>query len=218
MLYVDTNIGGTQKVIEAAEKHNISKVIYASSSCVMYGNPIPWSEKDTFRHHESPYGWTKFVNECQFLSSLVTSVGLRFFTVYGPYGRPDMALWSFADKIVAGEPIDLYNHGNMKRDFTYIDDIVTGVIIAIETQFEKKHEILNIGNGESVELVRFVDAIEKNLERVAIRNLVDVVPGEALESLADISKIRKLGYEPTTSVEEGVAKFIAWYKQYRHIN
>ncbi len=219
-LYVDVNIKGTQCVIDAAEKAEVSKVVYASTSCVMYGNPIPWNEECTFHHHESPYGWTKFANECQFLQSKIPStVGLRFFTVYGPWGRPDMALWSFADKIVANEVIELYNYGNMRRDFTYVDDIVQGILLTVETPMEKQHELFNIGRGEPVELSRFVTAISVSLGgRKVDVELVPAVPGDVPETWADTTKIQKLGYKPTTSIEEGVEKFISWYKTYHGIN
>lgn len=216
--YIDTNISGTQRLIEGAERNKVP-IVYASSSCVMHGQPLPWNEDDRPALQNNPYGWSKYVNECQFAhSKVVKSAGLRFFTVYGPYGRPDMALFKFADGIVAGTPIDLYNYGDMKRDFTYVDDIVQGVKIVAEnilndTQ-EVDHEVFCIGYGEQVELVDFVDEIEKNLGRKAERNLTPAHPADTPETWSDTTKIQKLGYKPTTSIKEGVSQFITWYKEY----
>ena len=216
--YIDTNISGTQRLIEGAERNKVP-IVYASSSCVMHGQPLPWNEDDRPALQNNPYGWSKYVNECQFAhSKVVKSAGLRFFTVYGPYGRPDMALFKFADGIVAGTPIDLYNYGDMKRDFTYVDDIVQGVKIVAEnilndTQ-EVDHEVFCIGYGEQVELVDFVDEIEKNLGRKAERNLAPAHPADTPETWSDTTKIQKLGYKPTTSIKEGVSQFITWYKEY----
>ena len=220
--YIDTNISGTQRLIEGAERNKVP-IVYASSSCVMHGQPLPWNEDDRPALQNNPYGWSKYVNECQFAhSKVVKSAGLRFFTVYGPYGRPDMALFKFADGIVAGTPIDLYNYGDMKRDFTYVDDIVQGVKIVAEnilndTQ-EVDHEVFCIGYGEQVELVDFVDEIEKNLGRKAERNLTPAHPADTPETWSDTTKIQKLGYKPTTSIKEGVSQFITWYKEYYGVN
>lgn len=220
--YIDTNISGTQRLIEGAERNKVP-IVYASSSCVMHGQPLPWNEDDRPALQNNPYGWSKYVNECQFAhSKVVKSAGLRFFTVYGPYGRPDMALFKFADGIVAGTPIDLYNYGDMKRDFTYVDDIVQGVKIVAEnilndTQ-EVDHEVFCIGYGEQVELVDFVDEIEKNLGRKAERNLAPAHPADTPETWSDTTKIQKLGYKPTTSIKEGVSQFITWYKEYYGVN
>lgn len=220
--YIDTNISGTQRLIEGAERNKVP-IVYASSSCVMHGQPLPWNEDDRPALQNNPYGWSKYVNECQFAhSTIVKSAGLRFFTVYGPYGRPDMALFKFADGIVAGEPIDLYNYGDMKRDFTYVDDIVQGVKIVAENILndnqEVDHEVFCIGYGEQVELVDFVDEIEKNLGRKAERNLAPAHPADTPETWSDTTKIQKLGYKPTTSIKEGVSQFITWYKEYYGVN
>jgi len=220
--YIDTNISGTQRLIEGAERNKVP-IVYASSSCVMHGQPLPWNEDDRPALQNNPYGWSKYVNECQFAhSTVVKSAGLRFFTVYGPYGRPDMALFKFADGIVAGEPIDLYNYGDMKRDFTYVDDIVQGVKIVAENILndnqEVDHEVFCIGYGEQVELVEFVDEIEKNLGRKAERNLAPAHPADTPETWSDTTKIQKLGYKPTTSIKEGVSQFITWYKEYYGVN
>jgi UDP-glucuronate 4-epimerase len=220
-IYIDTNISGTQKLIDAAQVYDIP-VVYASSSCVMHGQPLPWNEHDRPEHQNNPYGWSKRVNECQFMHSKLTrSMGLRFFTVYGPYGRPDMALFKFTDGIVNGTPIDLYNFGNMKRDFTYVDDIVQGITIVVNkitSDEDSYHELYNIGYGEQVELIDFVDNIEKNLGRKAIRNLCAAHPADTPETWADTTKLQKLGYKATTPVSVGVAHFVEWYKTYYGVN
>jgi UDP-glucuronate 4-epimerase len=220
-IYIDTNISGTQKLIDAAQVYDIP-VVYASSSCVMHGQPLPWNEHDRPEHQNNPYGWSKRVNECQFMHSKLTrSMGLRFFTVYGPYGRPDMALFKFTDGIVNGTPIDLYNFGNMKRDFTYVDDIVQGITIVVNkitSDEDSYHELYNIGYGEQVELTDFVDNIEKNLGRKAIRNLCAAHPADTPETWADTTKLQKLGYKATTPVSVGVAHFVEWYKTYYGVN
>ena len=220
-IYIDTNISGTQKLIDAAQVYDIP-VVYASSSCVMHGQPLPWNEHDRPEHQNNPYGWSKRVNECQFMHSKLTrSMGLRFFTVYGPYGRPDMALFKFTDGIVNGTPIDLYNFGDMKRDFTYVDDIVQGITIVVNkitSDEDSYHELYNIGYGEQVELIDFVDNIEKNLGRKAIRNLCAAHPADTPETWADTTKLQKLGYKATTPVSFGVAHFVEWYKTYYGVN
>jgi len=219
--YIDTNITGTQRIVEVAENHDIP-VVYASSSCVMHGQPLPWNEHDRPLHQNNPYGWSKRANECQFMHSKISrSAGLRFFTVYGPYGRPDMALFSFTDSIVAGKPIELYNYGDMKRDFTFVDDIVQGIELVVDEIVESNetyHEIYNIGHGTQVELVDFVDEIEKNLGRKTERLLVAAHPADTPETWSDTTKLRKLGYVPTTPVPVGVEKFITWYKEYYGVN
>jgi len=221
-LYIDNNITGTHKLIKAIERNNINKVVYASSSCVMHGQSLPWNEKDDPKHQNNPYGWTKRVNECQFLSSNIKqSIGLRFFTVYGPYGRPDMALFSFTKNIINGEKIKLYNYGDMKRDFTYIDDIISGISLVIDklkNENSKYHEIYNIGYGQQVKLQDFVYEIEKNLGRKAEKELCESHPADTPVTWADITKIKSLGYNPKTSIKDGVEKFISWYKDYYKVN
>lgn len=219
--YIDNNITGTQNLIEACTAAGVKNVVYASTSCTMAGNPLPWNEDEKTGYQLNPYGFTKSTNECQFMSSSIpTTIGLRFFTVYGPWGRPDMALFDFTNNIVAGNPIKLFNHGDMIRDFTYVDDIVQGIrIILDETQKHKElNEIYNIGYGEQVKLVDFVDHIEKNLDREAIRELVPMHPADTHATWSDTTKLRKLGYEPTTSIKDGVQKFIEWYKSYYKVN
>lgn len=219
--YIDTNITGTQNLIQTCEEDNIP-VVYASSSCVMHGQPLPWNEHDRPDMQNNPYGWSKRVNECQFAhSNLSRSAGLRFFTVYGPYGRPDMALFKFTDQIVKEQPIVLYNHGDMKRDFTYVGDIVQGIDIVVNKVCKDKdsyHEIYNIGYGQQVNLLDFVDEIEKNLDRVAERHLAPKHPADVPETWSDTTKLQALGYKPTTSIEDGIREFITWYKKYYKVN
>ena len=226
--YIDNNVTGTQNLIEACNAAGVDQVVYASTSCTMAGNELPWKEDEKCGYQLNPYGFTKFTNESQFMSSSITkTVGLRFFTVYGPWGRPDMALFDFTKNIVAGEPIKLFNHGDMIRDFTYVDDIVQGIkIILKHTNLQGLHpnhdesynEVFNIGYGEQVKLVDFVDNIEKNLGREAIRELVPMHPADTHATWSDTTKIRKLGYEPTTPMSVGVENFVSWYKEYYNVN
>lgn len=219
--YIDTNITGTQRIIEVAEEHGVP-VVYASSSCVMHGQPLPWNEYDRPTHQNNPYGWSKRSNECQFMhSKLPRSAGLRFFTVYGPYGRPDMALFKFTDAIVKGNPLTLYNYGDMKRDFTYVQDIVNGVelvVYKVVKDEEVYHEIYNIGYGEQVNLIDFVEEIEKNLNRDSIRDLVPAHPADVPETWSDTTKLRSLGYKPITPIADGIREFVTWYKNYYGVN
>jgi UDP-glucuronate 4-epimerase len=219
--YIDTNITGTQRLIEAAEEYDVP-VVYASSSCVMHGQPLPWNEHDRPDMQNNPYGWSKRANECQFgHSNIKRSAGLRFFTVYGPYGRPDMALFKFTDAIVKGEAMTLYNFGDMKRDFTYVQDIVNGIELVVNKVVNDKdnwHEIYNIGYGEQVNLLDFVDEIEKNLDRKGERILAPKHPADVPETWSDTTKLQALGYKPTTSVRDGVKEFITWYKSYYGVN
>ena len=223
--YIDTNITGTQEVIRLAEETNIP-VVYASSSCVMHGQPLPWNEHDKGAHQNNPYGWSKWVNECQFEhSNLERTTGLRFFTVYGPYGRPDMALFKFTDAIVNDLPLTLYNFGDMKRDFTYVDDIVQGITLVVDDILKPagtidgtRHEIYNIGYGEQVQLMDFVEAIEHELGRKGRYDKVPAHPADTPETWSDTTKLQKLGYKPTTPISEGVKQFVSWYKEYYNVN
>ena len=214
--YIDNNIIGTQSLIAECERLNMP-VVYASSSSVMGGQTIPWKEDTHISGHLSnPYSWSKYINECQFASSNVVSAGLRFFTVYGPYGRPDMALQLFADAITKGESIDIYNYGDMQRDFTYVDDIVQGIQLVLENLLnqDRQHEVYNIGSGKKNELMDYIECLENELEIVATKNYLPMHPADAKTTLADISKIQTLGYEPTTSIVDGIKLFADWYKEY----
>lgn len=220
--YIDNNITGTQNLIEACIENNIENVVYASTSCTMAGNPLPWNEDEKTGYQLNPYGFTKSTNECQFISSKIPkTTGLRFFTVYGPWGRPDMALFDFTKNIIAGNEIELFNYGDMIRDFTYIDDIVNGIIIVVNQTLSENNEfneIYNIGYGKQVKLVDFVDNIEKQLDRKAKRKLVPKHPADTQATWSDTTKLQKLGYKPTTPIEVGVEKFVSWYKLYYGVN
>ena len=218
--YITNNVTGTQNLINACEKYGIENVLYASTSSVMADNKIwPWNEQERLGEMLSPYAYTKQSNEHQFkISKIKNTMGLRFFTVYGPWGRPDMALFTFANKIVAGEPIDVYNYGNMKRDFTYVDDIVQGIFGLLD-QIPEGDEIFNIGYGKQVGLMEFITEIEKNLGRTAEKNMLPMHPADSKETWSDTSKLYNLtGYNPKTSVADGVKEFIDWYKSYYRIN
>jgi len=211
--YVDNNIIGTMNLIEVCETYNIKNVIYASTSCVMHGCELPWNEHDTFKLQINPYGYTKLINESQFhISNIPNAVGLRFFTVYGPYGRPDMALFDFTKSIIQGEEITLFNYGAMKRDFTYVDDIVQGIGLVVNNM--TKRDIYCIGYGQQVELEHFVDAIESSLNIKAKRKYGPKHPADATETWSDTTKLQKLGYRPKTPINVGVNNFVEWYKKY----
>jgi UDP-glucuronate 4-epimerase len=222
MDYIQNNIVGTQNLIEVLEELNINKAIYASTSCVMAGNPLPWKEDEPTGHQLNPYGYTKHTNECQFKTSKIKqNIGLRFFTVYGPYGRPDMALFQFAEAAVNGKTIDVYNYGDMKRDFTYVDDIVNGIEVLMNhiLNTEKSQaEIYNIGRGQQVQLMDFITEIEKNMGRELNKNLVPRHPADTLETWSDTTKLQALGWEPKVSISEGVTRFCEWYKKYYGVN
>ena len=217
-LYVDNNINGTHNLIEVCEKRGVNKIIYASTSCVMAGNELPWNESEKLGYQLNAYGYSKATNEAQFMASKIpVTIGLRFFTVYGPWGRPDMALFTFTKSIIDGTPIKLFNYGDMIRDFTYVDDIVQGVNIVINRAInttQNLKEVYNIGNGEQVQLLDFVSEIEKNVGKEAIRELVEKHPADTQATWSDTTKLQALGYKPTTSVKVGVAKFVEWYKEY----
>lgn len=217
--YIETNILGTQTLIEMCEDVGIQKVLYASTSSVMAGNTLPWKEDEPMSRSLNPYAASKKFNEMQFgISQIEAAVGLRFFTVYGPWGRPDMALFSFTKNIVEGKPITLFNNGDMIRDFTYVDDIVQGISVAFKQLDKPTKEIYNIGRGEKVQLMDFVHEIEKNLGRKAIIEYAPMHPADVHETWSDTSKLQALGYKPKTSIAEGVEKFIQWYKDYYKVN
>lgn len=221
-LYIKNNIVATQNLIECMEELNLNKVIYASTSCVMAGNQLPWKEDEPTHHQLNPYGYTKRTNECQFKTSKISqNIGLRFFTVYGPYGRPDMALFNFTEAAIKEQQIDVYNFGYMKRDFTYVDDIVNGIELLINIlvmNYIELSEIYNIGRGEQVELMDFIKQIELNLGRSITKNFVAKHPADTLETWSDTTKLQSLGWKPKISIEEGVANFIRWYKSYYDVN
>lgn len=214
LAYIENNIVSTQKLIRWAEKIEIPTVLYASSSSVLVGNTTPWTEDVSFQHHTSPYGWSKFVNECQFKNSdIPNTTGLRFFTVYGPWGRPDMATYSFTRNILRGESIGLYEQGTLSRDFTYIDDIVDGVSRIIKAR-RPRHELFNIGRGKPTTVSVMVNAIERHTGKIANRVFAKKPRGEPTETWADITKLQSLGYNPTVSIDEGIGRFVEWYKEH----
>lgn len=220
--YITNNILGTQNLIDVCEKLHINKVVYASTSCVNAGNALPWREDQPAYHQLNPYGYSKRTNECQFMmSKILNTIGLRFFTVYGPWGRPDMALFTFTEKILAGQPIDVYNYGNMKRDFTYVDDIVQGICIVTDRILRNESnssELYNIGYGEQVDLMNFIAEIQLYTGKEAKMNMLPKHPADTQETWSDTTKLRALGYKPTTSIHEGVGKFINWYTNYYGVN
>ena len=214
--YHSNNIDATQNLIDLCKKHipNV-RIIYASTSCVFAGSELPWTEGKETGKQLNPYGWTKWVNECQFQSSGLHNIGLRFFTVYGPWGRPDMALFDFTKKILAEEEITVYNYGNMKRDFTYVEDILDGIECVIDNDVESG-EIFNIGRGQPVQLMDFIEEIEKNTGKKAIKNLVPKHPADTLETWSNTSKLESLGYCPDTNISVGIKNFYEWYMEYHN--
>ena len=216
--YMNSNLVGFLNIIELCRHNDVEGLIYASSSSVYGGNKkIPFSVDDRVDNPISLYAATKKSNELianaySHLYGLHTT-GLRFFTVYGPWGRPDMAMYIFADKISKGEPIPVFNNGNMKRDFTYIDDIVYGTRAAIDKNY--KCEVFNLGNHKSEPLMRIVSLIEQNLGKKAAINYLPMQPGDVSESFADIVLSQeKLGFNPNTSIDKGIPILIDWYKEY----
>ena len=228
--YIDSNVVGFLNVLEGCRHTNVKHLIYASSSSI-YGMNIkqPFTTADCVDFPISLYAATKKSNELMahsysHLYNLPTT-GLRFFTVYGPYGRPDMAYFSFTKKILAGEEIDVFNNGEMQRDFTYIDDIVEGIVRIIDktpspqtssiTTANAPYKIYNIGNNQPITLRRFITAIENACGKKAKENLLPMQPGDVPITYADIDElINDVGFKPETSIEDGIAKFVAWYKQY----
>lgn len=217
-VYIQSNLVGFTHVIHEAKDAGIKTFVYASSSSV-YGNnkKVPFSESDPVDHPISLYAASKKANELiaytyHHLYSMECT-GLRFFTVYGPWGRPDNALFLFVNNILQGKPIDVFNGGKMRRNWTYIDDIVSGVVASVDKSYP--YEIFNLGNVETNELMYFIEQIEHGLGRKAQLHLMPMQPGDVPETYADIQRAReKLGFEPKTRIEEGIHKFIEWYQEY----
>jgi UDP-glucuronate 4-epimerase len=231
--YIDSNIVGFTNILEGCRHHSVKHLVYASSSSVYGSNrTMPFSVHHNVDHPISLYAATKKANElmAHTYSHLyeIPTTGLRFFTVYGPWGRPDMATFSFTKAILEGRPIDLYNYGKMQRDFTYIDDIVEGVIRVSDRIPQKKsdgvnsdapYRIYNIGNHQPVELLQFVETLEKCLGTKAQRNFLPLQPGDVLATYADITDLKQeIGFEPETSIEVGLEKFVEWYCRYYKVN
>ncbi|WP_289116168.1 NAD-dependent epimerase [uncultured Psychrobacter sp.] len=228
--YIDSNVVGFVNILEGCRHHDIKHLIYASSSSV-YGMNIkqPFTTADCVDFPISLYAATKKSNELMAHSYShlynIPTTGLRFFTVYGPYGRPDMAYFSFTKKILAGEPINVFNNGDMQRDFTYIDDIVNGIIRIINKAPSPQHstittaaapyKIYNIGNNQPVTLRRFITAIEDACGKKAQENLLPMQAGDVPITYADIDElVDDIGFKPETSIEEGIKQFVDWYRQY----
>ena len=218
--YIESNISGFLNILESCRNFNIKHLIYASSSSVYGSNKkIPFSVADNVDNPISLYAATKKANELMahtysHLFELPTT-GLRFFTVYGPWGRPDMALFKFTKAILRNDKIDVYNFGKMKRDFTYVDDIINGIMNIIEAKKKKLYSIYNIGNNNTVELLNFIKIIEKKLGKRAKMNLLPIQPGDVSETWANVDNlIKDYKYRPTTKIEVGVGRFIDWYINY----
>ncbi|MDD2898179.1 MAG: NAD-dependent epimerase [Desulfuromonadaceae bacterium] len=234
--YIDSNLVGFGNVLEGCRHNNVKHLVYASSSSVYGANTkMPFSVHHNVDHPVSLYAATKKANElmAHTYSSLynLPTTGLRFFTVYGPWGRPDMAYFSFTKAILEGKPIDVYNNGNMKRDFTYIDDIVEGLVRVIDripipnsewrsdnpdpgTSYAP-YRIYNIGNNNPVELLRFIEVMEECLGKMAVKNYMPIQAGDVPATFADVDDlIRDVGFRPETSIEKGMGMFIEWYKGY----
>ena len=218
-IYEKSNSIGTLNVFEYAKEKNIPKVVFASSSSV-YGEKTETPFKETMKLSKpvSLYAATKKHNELQahVYHDLydITMVGLRFFTVYGPWGRPDMAPMIFTDLITSGDPIKVFNHGDMRRDFTYVEDIANGVVKAVEKE-GFSYEIMNLCNGTPVNLLDFIETLEKHIGVEAEKKMLPMQPGDVKVTYGDNTKAKKiLGYEPQTNIDKGVKKFIDWYKEY----
>ena len=216
-LYADINILGTIQLLDLAVKYSIKNFVYASSSSV-YGNnkKLPFSESDSVDTPISPYAATKKANELiahvySHIYKLPTT-GLRFFTVYGPWGRPDMALFLFTRNTFEGKSIEVNNHGKMSRNFTYVDDIVTGTIAVLDANIP--YGIMNIGGDRENTLLQFIEEIEKNVGKKAVKKMMPLPKGDVVSTVADIKKLRKLGWKPTTRIEKGIKNFVDWYKEY----
>jgi UDP-N-acetyl-D-glucosamine/UDP-N-acetyl-D-galactosamine dehydrogenase len=226
--YISSNIVGFMNILEACRNHNVEHLIYASSSSVYGSNTkMPFSVQDRVDHPISLYAATKKANELMahtysYLYNLKTT-GLRFFTVYGPWGRPDMALFKFTKAILEGREIDIYNYGKMKRDFTYIDDIIEGIFRLInkgDTTSEEKvpYKVYNIGNNQPVELMKFISILEDKLGKKAKKNFLPIQAGDVPETFADIDDLmRDVGFRPETPIEKGIEQFVEWYKSYYKI-
>ena len=234
--YVDSNLVGFLTILEGCRHQQVEHLVFASSSSVYGSNKQqPFSVLHNVDHPVSLYAATKKANELMahtysHLYALPTT-GLRFFTVYGPWGRPDMALFHFTKSILNGQPIDVYNYGQMKRDFTYINDIVDAIVRLVDvvpaanpnfdplnpdpSSSQCPYRILNIGNHQPVSLLDFISAIEQATGKKAIQNLLPLQPGDVEETFADVSELQRIiGFRPSTSIEIGIEKFVAWYREY----
>lgn len=216
--FIEDNIHGTNNIFELAKEYGVGGVVYASSSSVYGDNKqSPFTEEHTTDRPLSLYGMTKKCNEVQAFTYYhlhgIKSTGLRFFTVYGPYGRPDMALFLFANWIRNDEPMHIFGEGKMQRDFTYVDDIVSGIVASIDKNYD--YEIFNLGGGKTEELMDYVSTLEKAMGKEGKKKFMPMQPGDVVSTSADISKAKTmLNYEPKTHIAEGIPKFVEWYKEY----
>lgn len=223
--YIDSNIVGFFNVLEACRRYPVEHLIYASSSSV-YGNQqkTPFSVEDRVDKPVSLYAATKKSNELMAYTYShlydIPATGLRFFTVYGPFGRPDMAYFSFTNKIMKGEPIKIFNNGDMYRDFTYVDDIVTGITHMLcsppaEDETGVRHKVYNIGNNSPEKLMYFIETLEKALGREAKKEFLPMQPGDVYQTYADVSELMKdFDFKPSIGIEEGLSRFAEWYREY----
>ncbi len=237
--YIQTNLVGFANLLEGCRVSGVEHLVYASSSSVYGANTrMPFSVHDNVDHPVSLYAATKKANELMahtysHLYGLPTT-GLRYFTVYGPWGRPDMSPWLFTSAILEGRPIEVFNHGRMRRDFTYIDDIAEGTVRVLDQiarpnpdfrtdapdpgSSHAPYRVYNIGNHQPVELLTFIGTLEQALGRQARKNFLPMQPGEVVATYADIEDLRRdVGFEPKTSLKEGIARWVAWYKDYHRI-
>lgn len=222
MAYVQSNIVGFANVLECCRHYGPKRLVYASSSSVYGGNTkTPFSESDNVDNPVSLYAATKKADELMAAAygNLygIDSVGLRFFTVYGPWGRPDMAPMLFASAIMENRPIKVFNNGNLSRDFTFIDDIIDGTILAIDNM-ESGHRVYNIGHGDPVNLMEFISTLEAALATTARKQMMPMQPGDVYTTFADTSELQKLGYRPATSLKDGVRAFAEWFKNWYATN
>lgn len=237
--YVNSNLSGFLNILEGCRHHKVDHLVYASSSSVYGANTaMPFDIHDNVDHPLSLYAATKKSNELMAHSYAhlygIPVTGLRFFTVYGPWGRPDMATFSFTRKIIAGEPIDVYNNGHHSRDFTYIDDIVEGVVRTLDKTAEPNpdwcgdqpdpgtslapYRLYNIGNNQPVELMYFIECIEKAVGKPAIKNMLPMQPGDVPSTYANVDALAEdVGFRPHTPIEVGIEKFVEWYRGYNRI-
>jgi UDP-glucuronate 4-epimerase len=221
--YVDSNLVGTMTILEGCRHNPVQHLVYASSSSVYGMNAkVPFSETDQVDNPVSLYAATKKANElmAHSYSKLykIPTTGLRFFTVYGPAGRPDMAPWLFTEAILKGEPIKVFNHGKMQRDFTYIDDIVEGIVRIQQQppQGEIPYSLFNIGNNQPIQLSRFIEAIEIACGKKAEKIMLPMQPGDVERTYADTSRLEaKVRYKPETEIEEGIGRFVEWYRAWK---
>lgn len=223
--YIQSNIVAFTNILEACRKYPVEHLVYASSSSVYGSNKkLPFSVQDNVDHPVSLYAATKKANElmAHAYSHLyqIPTTGLRFFTVYGPWGRPDMAIYIFTRAILAGKPIDVFNYGKMQRDFTYIDDIVAGVLSVADrppsaTNSGVPYKLYNIGNNQPVELLRMIEVLENCLGKKTQKNLLPLQPGDVYATFADVDDLmRDTGFRPSTPIEDGIARFVDWYRSY----